>query len=130
MRALLDGTPQFIIASINFLITSSQAIYVLKLEDVIKERLKANKDITRHKTNWSFLLLAWWILTGTAIFTFAARIVPSIFLKNDNSYFIVCDPFIIFGTFVGYCTLAVVAARSWKWSSWQGRMERKTHLDY
>lgn len=123
MRALLDGSPQFIIASINFLITSNQSLYVLKLEEVIRKRLEENKDITSHKKNWFFLLLAWWTLTGTAIFTFAARIIPSIILKNDNLFFTVCDPFIISGTFVGYCMLAVVAARSWKWSSWQGKRE-------
>lgn len=118
MPALLDGSPQFIIASINVLITSSQASYLIRLDGIIRERLKNKKDITRHKTTWFFLLLAWWVLTGTAIFTFAARIIPSIMLKNDHLYFTVCDPIIIIGTFAGYCILAVVAARSWKWSSW------------
>lgn len=125
MPVLLDGSPQFIIASINVLITSSQASYLIRLDGIIKERLEIKKDITKHKTTWFFLLLAWWILTGTAIFTFAARIIPSIILEKDHSLFTVIDPIIIIGTFVGYCILAVVAARSWKWSSWQGMKEEK-----
>lgn len=127
-ESILTGVPQFIIASINFLITSSQATYLLKLEEEIERRIYKGKGIKKHKRNWRILLSAWWILTGTAIFTLFFRILPSMFVDNDIEkqcdYFFCLDFIIIFGTFIGYFLLATVAFFAWEWSKWRGKKEK------
>ena len=126
-EAILTGTPQFILTSFTFLITSSQASYVLRLEEVIAKAIDDKKDITRHRANWHIFLTGWWILTGTAIGTILIRIIPSMFIDDPheriNLWFIIWDFLILFSTAVGYTLLAAVALRSWDWNKWHGKSQ-------
>ena len=88
MESILSGIPQYIIASINVLITINLSTYIMSLEEIIANRIKTikkenkKKSLKRHKTNWHLLILAWWTLTGTAIITLIFRIIPSMYFAD------------------------------------------------
>ena len=123
-QAVLTGPPQFILASINFLITSSQAQYILSLEKEAADAITGSKDVTRHRTNWHILLWAWWTLTLTALVTVVLRIIPAMYVARDlqlnHSWFVTVDLIIIISTAVGYGLLALFAGRAWKWNKVRG----------
>lgn len=133
MESVLSGAAQYIIASINMLITIAQSKYIMNLESLTAKRItdieakKTSGTIKRYKTNWHILLLAWWMLAATAIFTLTFRIIPSIFVGDETEkyhpWFITMDFIIVAGTLIGYLLLASIAFRAWKWNSWQGKSE-------
>lgn len=135
MESVLSGIPQYIIASINVLITISQSTYIMNLEELIARRIKEietespDKNIKRHKTNWHLLLAAWWMLAGMAMVTIILRIIPSMFFDHEaeihHPWFIFIDFLILLGTFLGYSLLATISFRSWKWNTWWGKAEPK-----
>ncbi len=126
-EAVLTGIPQFVLTSLTFLVTTTQANYILRLEGVIAKAIDDKKDITRHRANWHIFLVGWWMLTGTAIGTIFIRIIPSMFIDDPheriNLWFIIWDFLILFSTAVGYALLAVVALRSWDWNKWHGKSQ-------
>lgn len=133
MESLLSGIPQYVIASINLLITINQSTYIMSLEQLIADRIrliesdKKYRSLKRHKANWHLLLAAWWMLAGTAIITLLLRIIPSMFFDDatelTHPWFIFIDFVIIIGTFVGYLFLLTIVYRAWKWNSWQGKAD-------
>ena len=135
MESILSGAGQYIIASINMLITIAQSKYIMNLEHLTAKRITAIEEkkisggIKRYKVNWHILLLAWWTLAGTAILTLAFRIIPSIFVGDETEkyhpWFITIDFIIVAGTLFGYLLLASLAFRAWKWNEWQGKSEPK-----
>lgn len=135
MESILSGAAQYIIASINMLITISQSTYIMNLESLTAKRItdietkKKTGNIDRYKTNWHILLLAWWMLAGMAILTLAFRIIPSIFVGDETEkyhpWFITLDFIIVAGTLFGYLLLASLSFRAWKWNKWQGKSEPK-----
>lgn len=133
MESVLSGQPQFIIASINLLITIAQSRHIVNLEELTANRIRKTerdgirRDMSRYRTNWHLLLTAWWMLAGVAMITLLFRILPSMFVSDavelTNTWFIFVDLVVILGTFTGYSLLAVIAFRAWKWNSWQGKTE-------
>lgn len=133
MESLLSGIPQYIIASINILITINQSTYIMSLEKLIADRIRqTEKDgkpriIKRHKENWRLLLTAWWLLAATAVVIILLRIIPSMIFDDatelTHPWFILVDFIIIICTMLGYLLLLAVAFRAWKWSSWQGKTD-------
>jgi hypothetical protein len=111
MEPPLHGVPQFIVTSITFLITSNQAAYLNRLDEMIYNA----KGHISPKTYWTWfwLLLAWWVLTGGALLG-VIRILASVFWDE----WFVFDGFILWVMAAGYGLLAYVAARSWRFSSW------------
>ncbi len=135
MESILSGAAQYIIASINMLITIAQSTYIMNLEHLTAKRIteietkKITGNINRYKANWHILLLAWWLLAGMAILTLAFRIIPTLFVGDQTEkyhpWFISIDFIIIVGTLSGYLLLASLAFRAWKWNKWQGKSEPK-----
>lgn len=133
MESVLSGQPQFIIASINLLITIAQSRHIVNLEEITAARIRQTeqdgvpRDMSRYRTNWHLLLTAWWMLAGVAMITLLFRIIPSMFVRDSveltSPWFIFVDMIVIIGTFAGYSLLAVIAFRAWKWNSWQGKTE-------
>lgn len=133
MESVLSGQPQFIIASINLLITIAQSRHIVNLEELTANRIRKTerdgirRDMSKYRTNWHLLLTAWWMLAGVAMITLLFRILPSMFVSDavelTNTWFIFVDLVVILGTFTGYSLLAVIAFRAWKWNSWQGKTE-------
>ncbi|NIP37934.1 MAG: hypothetical protein GWO07_02690 [Candidatus Dadabacteria bacterium] len=131
MESLLSGIPQYIIASINILITINQSTYIMGLERLIADRIRQTetdgitRTIKRHKENWHLLIAAWWMLASTAVALIIFRIIPSMYFDDatelTHPWFIAVDFMIIFGTLLGYFLLLAIAFRSWKWNSWQGK---------
>ncbi len=131
MESVLSGQPQFIIASINLLITIAQSRHIVNLEELTADRIRkmeqdgVRRDMSRYRTNWHLLLTAWWMLAGVAMVTLLFRILPSMFVSDavelKSAWFIFVDLVVILGTFIGYSLLAVIAFRAWKWNSWQGK---------
>lgn len=133
MESVLSGQPQFIIASINLLITIAQSRHIVNLEELTANRIRKTerdgirRDMSKYRTNWHLLLTAWWMLAGVAMITLLFRILPSMFVSDavelTSTWFIFVDLVVILGTFTGYSLLAVIAFRAWKWNSWQGKTE-------
>jgi len=121
MEALLTGSSQFIVTSVNFLITSSQAIYVNRLEEMTEARIKETKTrgekfekLGRFRCNWRLLLSGWWVLTGCSLALVFGRIIPSAWLDSSHPYLIGADIFLVSVMGIGYGLLASVAFRAWK----------------
>ena len=133
IESLLSGQPQYIIASINLLITIAVSRYLIHLETLTAERIRSmesdgkKRDMTRYRVNWHILLMAWWMLAGIAMVTLLLRIIPSMFFRDSvelhHPWFIVMDFIIVLGTFIGYALLATISFRAWKWNDWQGKSE-------
>ena len=133
IESLLSGQPQYIIASINLLITIAVSRYLIHLEKLTAERIHRIesdgkiRDMTRYKVNWHILLMAWWMLAGVAMVTLLLRIIPSMFYRDEaelhHPWFILMDLIIVTGTFIGYALLATISFRAWKWNDWQGKSE-------
>lgn len=118
MNAPLSDVPQFIITSITFLITSTQAGYLVRLDEIFYKRLGDQGTISRESIyTWRSLLVAWWVLTSSALLG-SVRILLN-YLFSWESY--VFDCVILGDMTLGYLLLCYVALRSWRWSSWGGR---------
>lgn len=133
LESVLSGQPQFIIASINLLITIAQSRHIVNLEQITAERIEKMErtgefaDLSRYKANWHLLLTAWWMLAGVAMITLLFRIIPSMFVPDNielhHPWFIFMDIIIILGTFAGYALLSTISYRAWKWNNWQGKSD-------
>lgn len=112
MEAILDGTPQFIVASINALITSSQAGYLNRLDDMFHGKSPPKLPV---RVQWHMLLAGWWILTVTTIVT-VFRIGFGAMSSYDatDSAFVRLDLAIVSLMGLGYCWIAVVALLAWR----------------
>jgi hypothetical protein len=118
MEPLLSGIPQFIVASVNFLITTAQARYVIRLDELFRDQ--KIPVICRTKLNWWFLLTGWWTLTVCSLFV-VGRIVLSGFIsvKQFPWVFGPFDLLIVILMGLGYVFLAIVAALAWSWQPWR-----------
>ena len=120
MEAILTGTPQFIVTSVTVLITSSQAAYINRLQEMIQTRIKAGNwsNFNRFRWNWYLLISGWWCLTVSGILLVCLRIIPSAFVTDSvekvSSYFIWVDIILTFLLLIGYSLLAAVAFLAWK----------------
>jgi hypothetical protein len=116
MEAPLHGPPQFIVTSITFLITSNQAAYLNRLDQLFHS--KHGAITVRELSTWKCLLLAWWVLTFSALLG-AIRILvfawSSLASPVESTVF---DGVILSVMTVGYVLLAYVALRSWKCTKW------------
>ena len=126
MEAILTGIPQFIVASITILTTTAQARYLLNLEKDIRRRIDEGKKVPPEMpSSWHYLLIAWWVLTGTAMFCVFFRILPSMFVSDDYErvcpLFVWFDFAIILGLSLGYLLLMIVAYKSWDYNRWRGK---------
>ena len=121
----LDGVPQFLLASINSLITTSQANYLNRLDDILHAKRVKPEHATRTLRVWTLLLAAFFTLTATALLS-VFRIILWASHQGDpawvgnpcwDSTVSTVDKFIIAGTGWGYFLLALVAFLSWVWPS-------------
>lgn len=140
--AVLSGVPQFIVTSINFLITTGQSRYLMDVESSAAEAVgryeglicqkeppkkndvkKAWDTLERHKINWQIFLFAWWCLTcGSMLGIFRVLISVGYYSQQTNDlFFIRTDVVILCLMFLGYGSLAVITARAW------GPMEARGH---
>lgn len=118
MEPLLNDITQFIAASVNFLITTAQANYVIRLEELFLQKKIPLR--CRTKLNWWFLFLGWWVLTGTSILV-VARILLRGFIGVEDHYqvFVPFDLVIVGSMLLGYSLLALVALLAWDWRPWR-----------
>ncbi|MEK7182861.1 MAG: hypothetical protein AAB694_01740 [Patescibacteria group bacterium] len=110
----LNGVPQFILASINALISSSQANYVNRLDDFIYRKVKTLPAPKREhvKKVWIVIVTAFFTLTAATLLSIA-RIIFSSGQQISTIYFSFLDTLIIVTTGHGYFLLAIVAWFSW-----------------
>lgn len=124
MEALLTGIPQFIVASVNALITATEATYLIRLDTLFRERkIRLNRRV---KWNWRLLLAGWWALTFCTLLVIG-RIVASAWFPDQiadaaqitraaevsHGVFICLDLAIVSLMGLGYFLLAIVAALAW-----------------
>ncbi len=100
-------TPQFILASINALISSSQAAYINRLEDKIDYFKRSDKNI---KFRWI------WIILVSGFFSLALSTLMAVFrimLWSVQKTYGRFDELIVVTTGYGYVLLFFVALKSW-----------------
>lgn len=114
MEPFLSPIPQFIVASVNFLITTTQAQYLNRLnERIYYKKISVSLSV---KLQWWFLLLGWWILTASSVLVIG-RIVAFAFKYVDQWgwFFGWFDLLIVIFMGLGYVCLMVVACLAWPW---------------
>jgi len=131
---ILSDISQFIVTSINFLITTGQARYLMDLEEAAKKTIEkftclpaekkkdAQKNLKRHEINWYIFLPAWWYLTYASILGVIRIILfAGYFAESWKGFFIWVDVAILTLMFLGYSFLAIVAFRSWRLKEVRGK---------
>lgn len=133
---------QYVVTSINFLITTNQARYVIDLENLGRNLIrdlsityphytKADKGkLDSHRRNWEILFVAWWMLTFSAFFgtlrilsaafwgAAAAAAAAAATATWELRLFQFLDFFILTLMSGGYTGLMVFAWRAWHPSKW------------
>lgn len=141
--AVLSGVPQFIVTSINFLITTGQSRYLMdvesstaqaidRYENLFRQNKPSNKDdaaavwnkLEKHRKNWQLFLFAWWCLTCGSMLGILRILISAGYFKvqQNDLFFIRADVVILSLMFVGYGFLAILTARAW--SSGEARGKR------
>lgn len=112
MEAFLDGPPQFILVSVNALLTTAQATYINRLKDLFgghegRERLEATTD---RRWQWHALLTGWWLVCIATIFTiFRIALRHGTDIPATDPYFIIFDFTILLFLFLGYVSGMICA---------------------
>ncbi len=122
MEALLDGTPQFLVAAINALIASGIAPTLARIDDLF--RRQAMRPTVRAKVQWNLLLTVWLLLVVSAIVT-VIRIIASSMVSDSKTHplFINLDLGIVSLMGVAYLCVLITGILAWRlpWLSgpWQ-----------
>jgi len=113
MEPVLSGVPQFILASINALITATVARYVMELED----RVRKSKPQPRCKlkAQWYLILSGWWAVALSAILVLG-RIIMASAWSIENALF---DMALVILSLAGYVLLASVNCVGWRLHPWR-----------
>ena len=83
MEAVLDGSPQFLVAAINSLIASGIAPHLARIDDLF--RRQAMRPTIRAKVQWNLLVTTWWLLVVTALVAII-RIIASGMVSDSNTH--------------------------------------------
>jgi len=125
MEPFLSDIPQFIVASVNFLITTAQAQYLIRLDERIY-----NKEIRvthRVKRQWCFLLLGWWVLTISSLLVVGRIAAYGLkYVDQFKCFFGWFDLSIVIVMGLGYALLMVVAGH-WHCRPWLRRKRSNGH---
>jgi len=119
----LDGPPQYILASLTFLISSSQASYIIKFDDRIHDGRIPVRRSWRTATLWTLLLAAFFTLTLAALLAIlrimlsagcpSGELLPESTNSGMCTWFTWVDPLVVVMTGYGYLLLAGEAWLSW-----------------
>ena len=123
-EALLDGTPQFVVASINGLITTNQATNISRIEGLFRNQLE--RPSARERFMWNMLLTGWYLLALTTVITIS-RIGFSAMISNSKTHpvFINLDLGIVSMMGLGYLFLAMTGFVAWRLPWLGGPWERR-----
>lgn len=134
---LLDSLKQFdnivpviILASINALISSSQATYIIRLDSLIQDRraridLQKNDNFSKFAWVWTLLVAAFFAISVAALLSVTRIILTYCSGINSDQLFKVWDTLIIISTGWGYLLLFSVAVKSWILPSSLNRLVKK-----
>ena len=121
LEALLDGTPQFVVAAINALITSNQATNLARIEELFRSQLVS--PTRRARLQWNLLVTGWWLLALTTVVAMF-RIGFSAMVSDSKTHpvFINLDLGIISTMGLGYLCFATTGFLAWRapwlWGPW------------
>ncbi len=127
MVALLDGTPQFIVAAINALITSNQATNIARIEELFRSQLVRPTARARFQRN--LLVTGWWLLALTTVVAIV-RIGFSAMVSDSKTHpvFINLDLGLVSSMGLGYLCFAITGFLAWRapwlWGPWKRRQAR------
>ena len=127
MEALLDGTPQFVVAAINALITSNQATNIARVEELFRRQLV--RPTGRAMFQWNLMLTGWWLLALTTVVAIL-RIVFSAMVSDSETHpvFINLDLGLVSMMGSGYLCFAITGCLAWRapwlWGPWKRQQAR------
>ena len=122
LEALLDGTPQFLVAAINSLVASSIVPNLARIDDLF--RRQAMRPTVRAKVQWNLLVTGWWLLVITCLVTII-RIIASGMVSDSNTHllFINLDMGIVSLMGLAYLAIFITGILAWRvpwiWGPWQ-----------
>ena len=113
MDALLDGTPQFVVAAISALITSNQATNVARIEELFRRQLV--RPTGRARFQWNLMLTGWWLIALTAVAAFV-RIGLGAVVSDSKTHpvFIILDLGLVSSMGLGYFCFAITGFLAWR----------------
>ena len=127
MDTLLDGTPQFVVAAINALITSNQATNLARVEELFRRQLVS--PTRRAMFQWNLMLTGWWLLALTTVAAIL-RIVFSTMVSDSKTHpvFINLDIGLVSMMGSGYLCFAITGFLAWRapwlWGPWKRQQAR------
>ena len=121
---MLDGTPHFVVAAINALITSNQATNIARIEELFRRQLV--RPTGRAMFQWNLLVTGWWFLALTTVVTIF-RIGFSGMVSDSKTHpvFINLDLGLVSLMGLGYLCFAITGFLAWRapwlWGPWNRR---------
>jgi hypothetical protein len=122
LEALLDGTPQFLVAAINSLVAGAIAPQLTHIDDLFRRQVV--RPTVRARVQWNLLVTTWWLLVVTALVT-TLRIIASGIVSDSKAhpFFINSDIGIVSLMSLAYLGIFITGILAWRvpWLSgpWQ-----------
>jgi cellobiose-specific phosphotransferase system component IIC len=118
MEPVLSNVPQFILASINALITATVARYVMDLRRRLRK--STTQSDRKVKAQWYLILFGWWAVALSAVFVLVRIIMASAWSKEYGVF----DLSLVILTLAGYVLLASVNCLAWPLRPWQKNTDK------